>query len=220
MSFSIFSPHWFFGYDIVLEILFAIICLMISLYAFKIYKKTDELKLKLFGLAFLFISLSYIIQSIFSFLIISKTDITLCSIINIKSIHLFNLLGMYTHIILMTAGLVTLAYTTFQINKRRLLVLLLVISILGIFMSKNSIDIFFLFTTIYLIILAYHFIKNHFEKKNEHSLIIASAFICLFLAYINYIISLAYPFFYVFGHLLELIAYVLILWNLYKVAYK
>ena len=60
-------PKWFFGYGVAFELIFAIITLAVALYSFKVYKLSNQNQPKLFGIAFLFFSISYFIQSILLF---------------------------------------------------------------------------------------------------------------------------------------------------------
>ena len=114
MAFSCFSPSWFFGWDVGFELVFAIILLTISIFAFKAYKISDQKKIKYIGYGFLFIGISYIIQSVFNFLIISKLDDNLCRIILLKQIVLLEALALYFHLTLWTIGLMFLVYMKVQ----------------------------------------------------------------------------------------------------------
>lgn len=56
----IFSPQWFYGYDIIFEALAVIVTLIIGLYSLKIYRFSKERVYKYFGLSFLAFSISFI----------------------------------------------------------------------------------------------------------------------------------------------------------------
>jgi hypothetical protein len=214
MSFTNFSPTWFFGIDVALEFLFAIILLAVALFGFKIYKSTCQRYVKYFSIAFLFIGISYVIQSIFNYLVVSKLNETVCYVIKVNSIALFNLYGMYAHMFFMTIGLVILVYMTFKIEDKRPLWLLMIISLLAIFFSYNTLYIFFLLSSVYLIFLVWHFLDNYLRNKTKNSLIIVVAFLFLFFGSIHFTFSMNHSLFYVVGHILELFAYLLILVNL------
>lgn len=220
MSFAHFAPTWFFGYDIALELIFAIVSLVVSIFAFKIYKATDQKPVKLFGTSFLFISLSYFMQSLFNFLIISKLNEQVCVIVKMQSVYLFDTIGMFTHMIFMIVGLVILTYMSFKSEKKSLLMLLLVISLLSIFLSRNKLYMFFLFSSIYLIFIAWHFISNYLRNKQKKTLLIAIAFLFILFGNIHFLFSVSHQLMYAIGHILELLAYLLILWNFYLVLKK
>ena len=220
MSFAHFAPTWFFGYDVALELIFAIVSLVVSIFAFKIYKATDQKPVKLFGTSFLFISLSYFMQSLFNFLIISKLNEQVCVIVKMQSVYLFDTICMFTHMIFMIVGLVILTYMSFKSEKKSLLMLLLVISLLSIFLSRNKLYMFFLFSSIYLIFIAWHFISNYLRNKQKKTLLIAIAFLFILFGNIHFLFSVSHQLMYAIGHILELLAYLLILWNFYLVLKK
>ncbi len=214
MSFSTFSPEWFFGYDVALEFLFAVILLAVALFAFRAYRLTEQRQLAYFGLSFLFIGISYIIESIFNYMTISRLNATICHVIKIKSVALFDLMGIYTHMFFMTIGLVLLVYMTFKVEEKRPLWLLLIISLIAIFFSWNKLLIFFLLSSTYLLFLVAHFFNNYLRHKTWNTFMIAAAFFVLFISNLHFIFALNAPLFYFAGHILELFAYLLILFNL------
>ena len=217
MSLSYFAPSWFFGYDIALELIFTIITFVVAMFALKIYKATDQKQVKLFGISFLLMSISYFIESIFNFMILSKANEEICRVIKIQSIIFFDTMGIYAHMILMTLGLVTLVYMTFKTKKKRIFWLLLLTSLSGIILSRNKLYIFFVLSTIYLAFISWHFITNYLKNKQKKTLLIALAFLLLLFGDIHFMFSVNHQPFYVIGHVLELFAYLLILWNFYLV---
>ncbi|NOZ80637.1 MAG: hypothetical protein GXP63_03095 [DPANN group archaeon] len=217
MSLTYLSPSWFFGYDVVLELLFAAIALMVSIFAFRIYKATGQKQIRLFGASFACISLAYLIQSLFNYLIISKANEHICRALKIRSIAWFDAVGLYAHILFMTLGLVTLVYMTFKTEKSRILWLLIATSLLGIFLSMNTLYMFFLFSTIYLMFISWHFITNYLQNRQKKTLLIAVAFLFMLFGSVHFLMAVDHRAFYAIGHVLELVAYSLILLNLYLV---
>jgi hypothetical protein len=216
-----FSPEWFYQYSILIEFAFAVVSLIISLLSLRIYKKTCENSVKLFGIAFVFISLSYFIQTAINFLILSKMNENVSRFIKLQSVLLFNNAGMIVHIFLMTIGLALLLYTTtFKAKEPKLLWLFILLSLLGIFLNENLLFMFYLFSTIYLAFISWHFLSNFLKNKKATTMFVAIAFIFLLFGNFHFIISVNHHLFYVIGHLLGLFAYILILANLYMVFKK
>ncbi len=220
MSFTYLAPEWFFGYDVILELLFAIVTLMVSLFAFRMYKATDQDQIRLFGISFSFISVSYFIQSVFNYLMISKANENICNAFKIRSIVLFDTAGLHTHILFMTAGLILLVYMAFKIDDIRVLWLMVLLTLLGIFLNQDIQYMFFLFSTIYLIYLSWHFIKNYLRNRQSKTLLVAIAFVFLLFGMFHFLFSVDHRLFYVVGHLLELVAYLMLLLNFYLVRKK
>ena len=214
------SPLWFYGYGVGLELGFAFISLIVALFAFRVYRRTSQRYVKLFGISFLLISISYFVQSIFNFLIIKKLNEPISRMMKLYSVVTFDNLGMITHIIFMTLGLAILAYITFKEKKYRLLWLLIVSPLLAIFFSRNMLYIFYLFASIYLIFIEWHFITNYIKNKKTTTLLIAIAFLLLLFGNFHFLFGVNHQLFYVLGHIFELVAYLLILTNFYLVLKK
>lgn len=217
MLFVNFSPIWFLGYDILLELLFFIITLIISIYAFKVYKKTFQKRVLLFSLGFFLISLSYLIQSLFNYLALSKLNENICFWINIQSVAFFNWMGIIAHIFFMVLGLSVLTYMSLKVERKRIFLLIILLPTLGLVFSNNLITMFFIYSSLFLSFLSYHFIKNYINKKNNKTLLVASAFVLLLIGNINFIFLPNNEIFYALGHLINLFAYIFIILNFYLV---
>lgn len=220
MVLAYFSPSWFFGYDVALELMFAVVTLVVSLFAFRIYRATNDNQIKLFGTAFSLISVSYFIQSIFNFMIVSTLNENVCSFLKIESMEFFDSLGIYFHVLFMTIGLVLLTYMTFKSKKPKILFLLLAISLIAIFLGSNLLYNFFLISSIFLSFLSLHFMSNYLKNKQVKTLLIAIAFLLLLFGSLHFILSVDHSLFYALGHILELLAYILIFTNFYLVRKK
>src|SRR3989338_8710996 len=212
-----FSPPWFFGYDISLEFLFAIMSLVVSLFAFHLYRVSGERQTKLFGVAFLTISISYFLQSIFNFLIVGKLSQDVCRIIKVQDAAVFEALGIYAQIIFMIAGLVLLTYMTLKTEKPAVYWLMLSIALIGTLASRNVLYVFYLISALLLIFLCWHFFDNYAKRKHAKTLFVALAFLFLLIRDIQFVLSFDYEIFYVLGRLAELTAYVLLAINFYLV---
>lgn len=223
MVFAHFAPDWFYGIGMILEIIFFFVTLVVSLFAFNLYKKTWQKNLRLFGISFILISSSYFIQSILSFMIIIKLNESVSTsaffqwFSLIQSINAFNNLGMFVHILLMMSGLAFLTYITFKHEDRRLLLLLILMPLIAIFFSQSPLYLFYLFSTIYLVLIEWHFIKNYLASRKINTMLIAFAFAFIFFGNFHFLISVNHQVFYPIGHMLEFVAYILILINFYMV---
>jgi hypothetical protein len=81
-------PTWFFGMDVAFQLVFTLVTLAVSFYAFKIYKLTGQRQSKLFGISFLFFAIGYFIQSFFNFAIISTLGEEIILFISLISLFL------------------------------------------------------------------------------------------------------------------------------------
>ncbi|MGV8086123.1 MAG: hypothetical protein ACP5N1_00695 [Candidatus Woesearchaeota archaeon] len=208
------TPTWFFGYDIILEVLFAIITLLVCGYAWKIYKITNENQLRLFSWAFLFIGLSYIAQSILNFLILMKLDDYVCGVINLQSVYHLNLFGIYLHAILFLIGLLIMAYISLKIDNAKAFMLLLIIIFASLYFSPYKTFTLYLLSSILLIFTSYHYLIAYMNNRKTTTLMVLMAMILLFIGNISFILATNKASYYVIGHMLEFLAYILVLVNL------
>ena len=220
MVLMLFAPTWFYGYDVVLEVLFSIVAFAVAVLAFKVYKKSAQRNAGLFGISFFLIGISYLIQSLLNFLILSRANESICRGLRIQSITAFNNIGVMVHILFMTIGLSMLLYITFRQKETKLLWLLIITSLSAIYFSYNMLYMFYLFSTIFLAFISWHFIQNYRNNSKSRTMVIALAFLFLLFGSFHFLVSVNHQLFYVIGHILELMAYLLILINYYLVLKK
>lgn len=209
-------PHWFAGYNAVLEILFFAISFLVGTYALKIYRLSGQRQLKLFGISFLLISASYFIQSVLNFL--SRYSMAGgCNMQSMSSMHTLNIAGIYAHMLLFIIGLVTLAYMTLKIKDLTPYFLFAAIAIGALFLSSSKLYFFYVISSILLVYISFFYLRNYLQSKKASALVVFIGFLFLLFAKMHFIFSVDHGAFYVAGHLLEFIAYALILTNFINV---
>lgn len=213
-------PSWFFGYDIVFELAFAIITLVVSIFAFRIYKLTDQRQSSLFGISFLFISISYFIQSFLNFAIISRLNEGICRVMNISSVNILNNIGIYANMFFFISGLLTLTFMTLKERSMKSYSLVVVLILLSLVFGSFKLHLFYLLASILLIYISVHYFWNYIRNRQLKTLIVFIAFIFLLSSTVHFIFSVNHSAYYVLGHFLELVAYLLILINLILVVKK
>jgi hypothetical protein len=220
MVYANIAPSWFFQYHIIMELCFAIIALAVAVFAFKLYKKISEKSVKILGISFLLISLSYFIQSILNFLILEELNDDASVLLRLKSAAVLENTGNLVHIMLLTTGLVVLLYTTLKEEKLRMLFLIIAVSLAGILLNSDPMMMFYLMSAIFLVFISWHYLLNFLKKRKAETFLIAFAFLLLLIGNVHFLIPVNHQLFYVIGHFLELIAYLMILTNLYLVLRK
>lgn len=214
------SPSWFYGYDIAFELVFAIISLVIAVFAFRIFKASEQRFVKYFGVAFLFISASYFLQSIFNSLAISKLNQNICGMIKLSSVVLFDAIGLYLHMLFFLLGIIIILYIALKLKGKLILFLIIAVTLASRIFSSNPSLTYYLLSSIYLAIITWHYVTNFLEYRQTKNLFVALAFLFLFFGSFHFFFSVNHELFYVIGHFLELIAYILILANFYLVLKK
>ncbi len=215
MTFSYIIPNWFFGFDIGMEVLFGLVTLAVSIFAFKIYKISKEKKIRDFSLGFLLISLAYIIWAVTNLILVKDIGNGFHQLVSV-GIPVGYITAIYVHMILFVSGLITLAYVTLKIEKGQAYYLLLSLGLLAIVSSLNKLITFRIVSAFLLIFITYNYLKEYNEKKNKKTFWILTSFTILMISSLDFIFVQYNPFFYVIGHVLELIAYTTMLTALFK----
>lgn len=214
------SPNWFYTYDVALEFVFALVAFYVSYVAFSIFRKTSQRYVLYFGIGFGTISFSYFVQSILNMFILYHLGSEESFVSMILSVQAINILSLLAHIFFFTVGLSFLLFITFKEKRLRLLWFLLLVPLSVIFMSQNMIYMFYLISSIYLFFISYHYISIFVSRKSLGQLLVALAFLFLFLGHFHFLISVNHHFFYVVGKVLELFSYCFIVGNFYMVYRK
>ncbi|MGV8150198.1 MAG: hypothetical protein ACP5NV_00545 [Candidatus Woesearchaeota archaeon] len=214
MGYVFVSPNWFFVYSIILEIIFAIITLIVSFYAFKVYKLTDQRPAKLFSTAFVFIALSYTIQAMLNAIIWWKFDSQVVHMINLRDAALLNLFGLYAHALFFIIGLLILCYVTLKADSIKTLLLMVALVVGSIFFSTNKLFLFYVLSSIVLVFIILHYFVNYAKNRTPNTFLVLVAMIFLLFGTFHYLFAVEHEIYYVIGHVLEFIAYLLILTNL------
>ena len=208
-------PGWFVNYNLLIHFVFFIITFLVCFFSFRIYRLSQQRQPKLFATSFLFISLAFLIEAILNLLILFKINENISLAAKIMSVKLINLVMVNTHLILFIVGLVTLTYMTFKVRSAKIYSLLLIITLLSVFLVSNTLYFYYLLSFILLIYICWHYLFNYLSKKRINSLLVFVAFILLAVGNIPILFSVMnHETFYVVGHVIELIAYTLILVNL------
>ncbi|MCB9358515.1 hypothetical protein H6503_01165 [Candidatus Woesearchaeota archaeon] len=212
-------PNWFIGYDALTEAIFAVVTLLVSLLAFKIFKLTKSNNSKLLGFGFLFIAFSYAILAIFNAGNCFNLHESFCEITKWDPV-MWYYVQLYIHLILYLLGLVTLVYMTFKTKSPKLYSLLILISALPFMFSLNFPHVYFVLSSVLLAYIFAFYLGNFFKNPNLHTALIMVAFTFLFIADLTYIFTMKSAMSYVIYHFIELVAYILILFNLVTIIKK
>jgi len=207
-------PKWFFGYGVAFELIFAVITLAVAIYSFRVYKLSNQNQPKLFGIAFLFFSISYFIQSILNYFIISEIAQNISAVMKLQSVTLFNTIGIYVHMFFFIIGLVTLAYMTLKIKSLKTFALLIMMYLLTFFLIDDKIPLFYVMSSLLLVFISIHYLFNFIKNKKPRNFLVLLAFLFILFGNLHFIFAVNHTIYYVIGHFLDLVAYILILVNL------
>jgi len=198
-------PLWFVGYNIALEFLFALVSFAVSHYAFKVHRISMQRPARLFGFAFLFIGIAYVVQSLLNLGIVEYFG---------RNAYALYVSGIYIHMALWVVALTALSYVACKSENRHFYLLLLTSLLLSIFFSANGGFLFYLLSSLLLVFISVFYFQNYMKNRQLNTMLILMAFLFLLFGKIHFLFALDHGTYYVVGHVLELAAYLLILANL------
>ncbi len=217
MQYVFIVPSWFNGFDILLQLCFGIFALILAAYAFKIYRLSDQEQLKLFSIAFFSIAISYLIQVAVNSIIFYGFDDVVISMINLNRLFLLQLFGLYLHALFFSIGVIFLTYMTLKIKNYRVLSLLIILTLVSVLFSVNKLFLFYALCTVLLFYTVIYYLMHYVHQKKTGTLFVLFGMFFLFMSSLTFMLALNTGVSYVWGHVFELIAYVLLFVNLFMV---
>jgi len=212
-------PQWFFGFDIIMQLLFSLATAFVAFYSLKLYKISEQREIRLFCTAFILIAFSYLIKALTNWFVITQIQDRVRSL-TLNNVNLIGLLGIHAYLILFTAGLATLAYLTFKIKSPRAYILLLAINIVFIILSQNKAFAFSTLSSLFILFICINYLIEFKLNKNPRTILIFLAFLGLFISGLDFFFISDFYTNYVISHFIELASYALILTSLYLTARK
>jgi len=203
-------PRWFFGIDVAFEIIFGLVALVVALYCLHVYRLCYQRECRLFGFGFVSISLAYFLWSFINVFIVSRlTEGNL--VLNLESLSRLGALGVYGHILLLTLGLATLAYTTLRVGGYRSYLLFATLPLLVIIFSFQKALAFYFVSSFLLLFVVIHYWIEYRRVRKQTTFLLLAAFIFILIGNLSFTLAAWQNINYVTGHALELAGYVLIL---------
>lgn len=206
-------PKWFLISSLFMEIFVILVSLGISFISLKIYSICREREPKLFGFGFLLISLSFIFWFLLNFLLLvnMKLSSPAVDISRINQIGVFLFMSYFFFFIL---GLTLLAYNTLRARNRRGYAFIALLSFLAVILAAERVKAFYIISGVLFFSLTLHYLFNYIAKRNIKKLINFIAFFLLVISRVGLYMSGVSYLYYVSGHIIEFIAYFLLLLNL------
>lgn len=207
-------PPWFCGYDALIEFIFAVVTLLVGIYAYKVYSLTGQRSSYLFSISFFFIAFSYLILAIYNLFLLTDLNQKICTIANISNVTLFTNTQMYLHLLFYLTGLMILLYITLRVSCKKVFSLVAILVFSAFVLTLQNPFGVYIIGSILLTYISGYYLQSYLKKKTSARLIVFLGFGLLLLANILFIFAFDYGAYYIVGHTLMLIAYMLILINL------
>ncbi len=222
----VFSPKWFFGVDILFEIFFVFIALLISFYGYRIFRISKNREHKYFSLSFFLIAISFVFKvltnfdiyyNVFKTLRVGSATVTFSYLYNSGMLHIA---GLFLFKLFMTAAFFILFLLTDRKHSRKDIYLILYLILVSTFFSISTYYVFHITLAIILFFISKHFFENYEKSPKTNRLMVFLSFSMLFLSQFAFMMVFVAAEFYVIGEIVMLVGYSILLYNLLAVARK
>ncbi|MBI4144597.1 hypothetical protein HY493_00130 [Candidatus Woesearchaeota archaeon] len=220
----VYSPLWFHGIDIILEVFSILAAVLITIVGYKAFKLTRESKYFYFSLAFLLITLSFIARAITTGVVLGQvsgvaigTDITQAK----DTIEDIFSMGRFVYFLFVLFAYVILLALSMRITNKRLVFLLSIFMILFAASAFGvSALVFYLVSLALLSFIAWQYRDNYLARRSSATLLTFIAFALMVLEFIAFIAADWYRPLVVGAYLFRLVAYVILLSMIVRVYTK
>lgn len=213
MTYIYLVPQWFFGFNIFIELIFALVSSIVAKFSFKIYKLSLQRESRLFGIGFIFIALSYATKAVLNLILLSNIDDGFRGI-SFEGLTSIGLAGFYLHIFLFTLGIITLVYTTLKIKNIKLYILMILIALFSLILSCNKMLSFTILSSILLIYLCIYYFIEYKDKRNSRTILVFLGFVFILINHLEIMFNNTDTIKYAVGEIFELVAYTFIMLSL------
>ncbi|HLP79661.1 MAG TPA: hypothetical protein VK158_03440 [Acidobacteriota bacterium] len=196
-------PSWFKGYDISLEILFAICCFLIAYYSLRIYRIAKQREPFLLGISFALFCMAYIMQAVMNVFphVYSNNWI-------MSDMFLMLLIGLFL------AGLLSLAFMFSHSNSSGLYIVMYLSIGIGIFMSILPLMTFYIISSLFILYFVISCIFSYMKTKKENLLFTTVAFFLMLVGKVLGTFTFSHALSYAAYHALTFLAFVIFIINL------
>lgn len=208
MVYAYLIPDWFFPVDLTFTILNALITLAVAVTALKVYKLTNELSIKRFGLGFGMISIAYIIWAADLFILLNSIQGGLKGLV-LDHGATFGFFSYYMYILFFVAGIVTLVYSTFKVNRDGIYYVLLGLSLLVVASSIYKFITLGILMFFLLSYISYHYLVIWTDNRKRNTLYLCISFALLSLTGLHYVLEVKSFYGSVICHTIEFLAYLI-----------
>lgn len=220
----VFSPLWFHGIDIALELFSVLAAVLISIMGYKAFKLTNDKKSLWLATAFGFITLSFLARAITAGVVLLQIGIVPGIVDATPSMTAIESVfdsGRFVYFALVFAAYLILYALSAKISDKKQLCLLSIFLGLFAFSAFEEIPImFYLVSFVLLFFIASNYIRNYLAKKTRSTFLISVAFSVMALEPLFAMIAIYYKPIIVAAYFFRLLAYVILLVMLVRVYRK
>ena len=214
----IFSPKWFYGKDIIIDIVSIIVLALISLFSWRYYRINKNRNYLLLSSSFCLMAVSYIFKILTNFTIYYKILETkrigflILTYTSIKSSQILYLAGFFIFRLLMLIGLFIL-FSIYQKKSKSSSFLMVYLIVMLTYFTWSAYYVFYITALILMIFITGTYLKTSRRQKTMTSRTLVYSFAIIALSQIFFIFISVNLILYVIAELIQLVGYLLLLYT-------
>ena len=212
----IYSPAWFYGKDIVSDVISAITLILICIFSYKCYRMQKNKNHLFLSISFLTMAISFIFKILMNFTLYyritetAKIGFVTFSYPTMRSTDAFFFFGFLFHRLLMLFGLYLL-YSIYQKQNMPTFILTSFLIMMLTYYSQSAYYIFYLTALVLLALITASLVGSYKKSKFKMTKMFAASFGIIGLSQIFFILVYIRVQYYVLGEIIQLIGYLLLL---------
>ncbi|MBN1156026.1 hypothetical protein JXA85_00275 [Candidatus Woesearchaeota archaeon] len=209
----VYSPVWFFGKDIIIDVVSIIVLSLVGLFSIKYHRMNKKKSNLLFGISFLMLAASFLFKIMTNFTIYYPVVVTKnlgFFVVTFRAMKATNVLlhsGFLIYRLLTLVGLYLLL-STYTKQKMPSIILISYFIIISTIFSQSAIFVFFLTSLVMLSLITMCYIRDFKKSKRK---LLAISFLTITISQAIFIFIALDKLFYVIAESIQLIGYVLML---------
>lgn len=223
MANFVFSPNWFYGPDILIEIFSMITLFLIAYFSYRFYRLNTEKKEHLYlGMAFVTLSVSFLAKIMTYVVIYYYKLLQIDQVAVVQQVLSNEVIGMRPSYFMFSAGVAMFSFLQLvglymltciyqkRISRYDTLIILYAFFMITYF-SHNTYFAFHLTSLLLLSIISYIFFRTYRKNRHPNTKRLMSAFLIIAISQAVYMFKTLNPAFYVWGEVIQLVGYFLLL---------
>lgn len=218
----VYSPKWFYGKDIVIDLVSIGVLLLIAFFSFRSYKIRKNRNYIYLAASFTVLALSFLFRILTNFTVYYKVletrDLGYITLTfhTIKTSEALFIVGFFVYRLLNILGLYIL-YSIYQKQPKSNIFFIIYLILISTIFNSLAYHIFHLTSFILLILITKQYIQNYFKNKNKATKMIAFSFGVITSSEIFFGLVTVSTRFYVIAEIIQLIGYILLLGTFFMV---
>jgi hypothetical protein len=219
----VYSPAWFYGKDIIIDICSILVLFLIGFFSLKYFQIKPAKKTYLYlALSFFMISLSFVFKILTNFTIyynvpvVHQVGMMVYSYDLIRSSDILFFIGSLAHGILMLVGLYLL-YSIYNKHTLSMILFNIYLLIMLTVLTHDSYYVFHITSFILLAMITWIYFQNYRKYRSSSTKLLAISFSIILLCHLIFIFITLNQVLYVIAELVQLVGYTMLMITFIKV---